>query len=103
MNIVALSSIAPQDKAQPNSRQVVQAAHEFEAMLLHALLGSLQQSFASLPGEEKKAGSGEYEYLGTQALATGLANSGGLGIAQMVIRDLTRNRVGTHVNTFAEE
>jgi Rod binding domain-containing protein len=70
------------------ARRVLHAAHEFEAVLLNTLLGSLEHSFASLPGKDPEASSDNYQYLGMQALASSLAARGGVGIASMIVRSL---------------
>jgi len=64
------------------------AAREFEARLIGSLLESLEKTFATLPGENTIAGADDYNYLGTQALAEGLAARGGFGIAAMISRHL---------------
>ena len=46
------------------------AAREFEAQLIGSLLASYEKTFATLPGESNMAGSDNYNYLGTQALAS---------------------------------
>jgi Rod binding domain-containing protein len=76
------------------ARRVLHAAHEFEAVLLNTLLGSLEHSFASLPGKDPEAGSDNYQYLGMQALASSLAARGGLGIASMITRSLLHRGSG---------
>jgi Rod binding domain-containing protein len=65
-----------------------QAARDFEASLIASLLESLEKSFATLPGESALPGADDYNYLGTQALAQGLAARGGFGIAAMISRHL---------------
>jgi Rod binding domain-containing protein len=75
-----------------NARRVLRAAHEFEAVLLNTLLGSLEHSFASLPGKDPEAGSDNYQYLGMQALASSLAARGGVGIASMIARSLLHSQ-----------
>src|SRR5271154_5507623 len=47
------------------------AAREFEAQLIGGVLQSLEKTFAALPGQDAMAGEDDYNYLGTQALATG--------------------------------
>lgn len=71
------------------ARRVLHAAHEFEAVLLNTLLGSLEHSFASLPGKDSDASSDNYQSLGMQALASGLAACGGVGIASMIVHSLS--------------
>jgi Rod binding domain-containing protein len=62
------------------------AASEFEAQLIGSLLESMEKTFATLPGQSDVAGSDDYNYLGTHALAEGLAARGGFGIAAMINR-----------------
>lgn len=71
--------------------RVTHAARQFEAILLNTLLGSLEHSFCSLRGKDSDSGCEQYHSLGMQALATGLAARGGLGIADMIIRNLSKS------------
>src|SRR5579863_2848715 len=64
------------------------AAREFEAQLIGSLLASYEKTFATLPGQSDVTGSDNYSYLGSQALASALAASGGFGIAAMITRSL---------------
>jgi len=66
------------------------AAREFEAQLIGSLLQSLEKTFASVPGgdENTMPGADDYNYLGCQALAEGIAEHGGFGIAAMISRHL---------------
>jgi Rod binding domain-containing protein len=68
------------------------AAREFEANLIGSLLESMEKSFANLPGESTLPGTDNYNYMGTQALAEGLAARGGFGIAAMISRHLPQAR-----------
>ncbi len=70
------------------------AAREFEASLIGSLLESMEKTFAALPGENKVSGADDYNYLGTQALAQGLADRGGFGIAAMISRHLPHEGKG---------
>src|SRR5271169_4183961 len=76
------------------ARRVLHATHEFEAVLLNTLLGSLEHSFAALPGKDSEAGSDNYQYLGMQALASSLAARGGVGIASMIVHSLSHPEGG---------
>jgi hypothetical protein len=69
------------------------AAHEFEAQLIGTVLESLEKSFATLPGQDSVAGSDDYNYLGTQALASALAAGGGFGIARLISEHLGSTKV----------
>jgi Rod binding domain-containing protein len=64
------------------------AAREFEAQLIGSLLASYEKTFATLPGQSDVTGSDNYSYLGSQALASAMAASGGFGIAAMITRSL---------------
>jgi Rod binding domain-containing protein len=72
-------------------RKLVHAAQQFEALLLNTLLGPLEKTFSSVPGQKDMPGGDSYAHLGTQALASGLAASGGLGIAQMIVRNIMKH------------
>jgi Rod binding domain-containing protein len=73
-----------------HARKIAKAAHDFEAVLLNTLLGPLEKTFSSLPGKEVDAVSDNYHSLGMQALASSLAAKGGMGIAAMIIKSLTK-------------
>jgi hypothetical protein len=64
------------------------AAREFEASLIASLLESLEKTFASVPGEPGLPGADNYNYLGTKALADGIAAQGGFGIAALISHHL---------------
>jgi hypothetical protein len=64
------------------------AAREFEAQLIGNLLEETEKTFTALPGGESLAGSEDYSYLGTEALAGALADRGGFGIAPLISRYL---------------
>ncbi len=74
--------------ATPEPVRSAKAAREFEANLIASLLQSLEKTFATLPGESNLPGSDDYNYLGTQALAQGIAARGGFGIAALISRHL---------------
>jgi Rod binding domain-containing protein len=64
------------------------AAREFEAQLIGTVLQSLEKTFATVPGEDAVAGEDDYNYLGTQALASAVAAGGGFGIARLIAQHL---------------
>jgi len=89
MDVVSLPPHArPVTPQAAEAQRVLRAAQDFEAVLLGSLLRSLQETLSAVPGEDRDVGSDDYRYLGTQALAAGLAASGGLGIADMIVRNL---------------
>lgn len=68
------------------------AAREFEAQLIGTVLESFEKTFATLPGQDEIAGEDNYNYMGTQAMASALAEGGGFGIAQMISAHLTARK-----------
>ena len=76
---------SPAGKTEQHAR-VSKAAQEFEALLLSSLLSPLEQTVASLPGQD--SGSDDYRYMGIQALAGALSKSGGIGVAKLLARQL---------------
>jgi len=68
------------------------AAREFEAQLIGTVLESFEKTFATLPGQDETPGEDNYNYMGTQAMASALAEGGGFGIAQMISAHLAAQR-----------
>ena len=80
----SLSGAAMLPAASPSLGKGQKAAREFEAQLIGQMLGSMEKTFANLPGQGEVAGEDNYNYLGTQALASAIAAGGGLGIAKLI-------------------
>ena len=72
----------------PQLTQGAKAARDFEAQLIGNVLESMEKTFAALPGQGSAAGEDDYNYLGTQALASAMAAGGGFGIAKMITEHL---------------
>lgn len=75
--------------------ELQKAAKSFEAILLNKWLEEAQKSFASVPGEDPDQantdpGSDQFRSLAMQSLAEKIADSGGIGIAAMIIRQLEK-------------
>jgi Rod binding domain-containing protein len=68
------------------------AARDFEAMLLTPVLDSLQKTFSGDP-EDSTPGASDYRLMGTQALASAIAERGGIGIARLVLSHLQTPKV----------
>lgn len=86
-------SCPPRNSPVLHHERVVKASREFEAQLLSSLLAPLEKSFSALPGEESPPGGDDYGYMGIQALAAALSGSGGIGIADLVLRQLAQTEV----------
>jgi Rod binding domain-containing protein len=89
---VSAATVAP-PLAAPALGKGEKAAREFEAQLIGTVLESLEKTFAALPGQDAIAGEDDYNYLGTQALASALAAGGGFGIAHMIAQHLGGTKV----------
>ena len=93
MNPVSPSSSAGSAMpSEPYANRVVHAARQFEAVLLNSLLGSLEHSFSALPGKKTDSIADNYHSMGMQALAATLADRGGVGIANMIVRNLLHTK-----------
>lgn len=84
----SLATVSPELATGVSVPRSVRAAREFEASLIASLLESMEKTFASLPGDSRLAGADDYNYLGTRALASGIAAGGGFGIAELIARSL---------------
>jgi Rod binding domain-containing protein len=82
----------PPPLATPPLGRGEKAAREFEAQLIGTVLESLEKTFAAVPGQDAMAGDDDYNYLGTQALASAVAAGGGFGIARMICQHLDARR-----------
>jgi Rod binding domain-containing protein len=78
--------------AKPALGKGPKAAREFEAQLIGTVLQSLEKTFAAIPGQDAMAGEDDYNYLGTQALASAVAAGGGFGIARLITEHLGTRR-----------
>ena len=81
---------SPPGKPEQQAR-VYKAAQDFEALLLASLLSPLEKSFSSLSGQDSSGD--DYHYMGVQALAGALSKSGGIGVADLLARQLLRTEV----------
>jgi len=75
----------PREPAKAPSEQAVKAAREFESILLRHVLKSLEKTTSIGPASQS---SSTYRSMITDALADGIGQSGGLGLADLLARDL---------------
>ena len=78
--------------ASPLAGKGEKAARDFEAILLTTLMDSLQKTFSGDP-EDTTPGASDYRLMGTQALASAIAEGGGIGIARMILSQFQTPRV----------
>ena len=69
--------------------KLAKSAREFEAILLQSWLEKMNQSFVGTE-ESQDPAHDTVSSLGTQAIATALSARGGIGIADMLLRQLQR-------------
>jgi Rod binding domain-containing protein len=91
-NVGAYDASAMMPLAAPALSKGEKAARDFEAQLIGSVLASMEKTFASVPGQDQTAGEDNYNYLGTQALASVLAAGGGFGIARMITAHLETSK-----------
>ncbi len=75
----------------PTNPKLVNAAHQFESMLLQEMLKPMRAGQDNLDGDDKDRDSSldTLSSFGTEAVATAISKGGGLGIARQVIRQVT--------------
>lgn len=74
----------------PTADEIKKAAAQFEAIIMRQLLApTIEPIMSGGMGGAKDAGGGIYGYMLTDVLATGLAQSGGLGWARMLEKQLS--------------
>ena len=76
--------------ATPQSQQakLKKAGAEFEAILLNNVLGGLELAYTRLPGAKQDHSTEAYSGFAMEALASGLAQNGGVGIGRLLAKAL---------------
>ena len=92
MNVSLAASLSRLVTASPPLGKGEKAARDFEAILLTSLMDSLQKTFAGV-GEDPTPGASDYRLMGTQALASAIAEQGGIGIARLIQSHLPAPKV----------
>ncbi len=82
---------APSDFATVPQPRLVQAAHEFEAQMMKELLKPMASGSSPDGNEEDPESCGPMADFAAEALGQALSRQGGLGIANTIIRSLSRN------------
>lgn len=93
MKVAEALSAAPVDSVQVNATK---AGAQFEAILLNTVFGELERSFASLPGAERNGVSKSYDGFGVEALTSGLAGRGGIGLGAFIAKALMAQAHSKH-------
>jgi flagellar protein FlgJ len=85
----------PKTSAKPTSAELAKAAQQFEAIMVRQLLAPAIEPMMNggVGGEKSKSGAGGgggvYGYMLTDTLANSIAQGGGLGLAQVINRQLS--------------
>jgi flagellar protein FlgJ len=74
----------------PEQRKAIEAAREFEALLIGRLLRGMREANAVAGGLFDGRGQRMYQELMDEQLGRALARAGGLGIADLIARDVLR-------------
>src|ERR1700733_14979886 len=81
-----------------NDPQLEKTAKAFESILLTKWLEDAQHAFASVPGEDPDKdnadpGADQYRSMALQSLAESITAHGGVGIANMIVRQLSHHNL----------
>jgi flagellar protein FlgJ len=91
----ALAGGALKNNPKPNASQLAKAAQQFEAIMVRQLLSPAIEPMMNggVGGEKSKSGAGGgggvYGYMLTDTLANSIAQGGGLGLANVINRQLS--------------
>lgn len=85
------SATPPATGGAGQTARIKKAAQEFEGILINTLWSSFQQDpmFGSDDDDDSDPGAGSIRGMGLQAVSSAIANNGGLGIANMIERQLS--------------
>lgn len=84
-----------QHSGSSSPAQMKKAATDFEAILLAQWLEGAEKSFGTVPGGEDEAqdpGHDQFQGIAVQHIAQAVAQSGGVGIARMLLRFFERSQ-----------
>jgi len=80
------------DPAPTQNAKIQKSAKDFESILLGSWLQQAEQSFGTVPGgdgdDDADAGKDQLQGMAMQSLGTSMTNSGGIGIAKMIAKQL---------------
>ena len=76
-----------------DNAKIDKSSKDFESILLSNLLQGAEESFGKVPGtdeeeEDSDPGAGQFLNMGMQSLGSSLAASGGIGLGQMIAKQL---------------
>jgi Rod binding domain-containing protein len=87
------------------NNKIDKSAKDFESILLGSWLQQAEQSFGSLPGGDEDgdedSGKEQFEGIAMQSLGTSMTNSGGIGIAKMISKQLHKAEDAENAKTVS--
>jgi Rod binding domain-containing protein len=92
--VLNLTTLPLQPTTTPTreSAKIERSAKDFESLLLSGWLQQAEESFAKLPGgddeDDADAGTSQMQGIAMQSLGNSLTESGGIGIARMIAKNL---------------
>jgi flagellar protein FlgJ len=95
MVVISANAAAAETTTQATDhRKLTAAAQQFEAMFLEQMMKpfSGQDEDDKDAGEDQAAGSGTYQSLGVESMATAISRAGGFGIARSVVASIERQQ-----------
>lgn len=97
MSVDAVSAAVRNEGVQPGANgRLRKAVQDFEALLLAQCLEKLQES-VKVEADGSDAGAETLSGLGTQAVASALASRGGLGLGELMLRQLEKQEMSPKV------
>lgn len=93
MKVAQTSSVTHSDPVQSKA---IKAGAQFEAILLNTVFGELERSFAYLPGPPRDTVTKSYDGFGVEALTSGLAARGGIGVGTFIAKALMAQAHSKH-------
>jgi len=88
VNLSGIPSSQSGHRLTPQEQKLHKAAAEFEAQLLSSLWKSMKDSFATDEDSTDPAGQSLQDW-GMEAMSGAISRAGGMGIGNMIIKDLT--------------
>lgn len=81
---------APAVSAEAADLKIRKAGARFEGILLNKVWGDLERAFTDLPGKKADQSTEAYSGFAMQALASGLADAGGIGLGRIIASALAK-------------
>jgi Rod binding domain-containing protein len=87
-----IKQVGSASSSTTENNKIEKSAKDFESILLGSWLQQAEQSFGSLPGGDEDgdedSGKEQFQGIAMQSLGTSMTNSGGIGIAKMISKQL---------------